>query len=418
MPRLLLVAPETSYRIAPYLSAARGMGLDVWLAAHGPPLPTCVRCFQGIHINLHDPDNAVASILSAVGERGLSGVVATDDATAEVAARVAHAFDLPHNPPSAALCTRRKDLARARLHAAGLPIPAHRAIDLNNPLRPQLAGQHYPCVVKPVALAGSAGVIRADSEVELLEACARVQAMLNKAAAYEERSTLLIEDYIPGEEIAMEAILHRGELTLLAIFDKPDPLEGPYFEETYYVTPTRLAPDVQAHIAKRVAQACAAYELTEGPVHAELRLHAGEAWILEVASRTIGGQCARLLSYGTGSTLEEMVIAQAMGNPLKPRQSDHARGVLMIPTLKAGILRRVEGVMAARRVPYIEDLEISLREGSRLVPLPEGNRYLGFIFARAPGPAQAEAALRDAYACLNIVIAPMFELTDVRAKPP
>ncbi len=417
MPRLLLVAPETSYRIAPYLSAARSMGLDVWLAAHGPALPIRARHFQGIHINLHEPDNAVMSILSALDKRRPVGVIATDDGAVEVAARVAHAFDLPHNPPSAAQYTRRKDLARTRLHAAGLPIPDHRLIDLNSLLRPQLAGQHYPCVVKPVALSGSVGVIRADSEVELLAACARVKAMLNKTAAHDEHNTLLVEDYIPGEEIAVEAILHHGELTLLAIFDKPDPLEGPYFEETYYVTPTRLAPDVQARVAKRVAQACTAYGLTEGPVHAELRLHAGEAWILEVASRTIGGQCARLLSHGTGSTLEEMVIAQAMGKPFKPHKSDYAGGVLMIPILKAGILRRVEGVLAALRVPYIEDLEISLREGSRLVPLPEGNRYLGFIFARAPKPAQAEAALRTAYACLNIVIAPMFELTAVHAKP-
>jgi len=205
-------------------------------------------------------------------------------------------------------------------------------------------------------------------------------------------------------------MLHHGELRVLALFDKPDPLEGPYFEETYYITPSRLDPDTQALIRKRVAQACAAYGLVTGPVHAELRLHEGEAWILEVAARTIGGQCARLLRFGTGYGLEEQVIAEALGQPLTPNADNGAAGVLMIPIPRAGILRRVEGLLAAQRVPYIEDIEISVREGYELVPLPEGASYLGFIFARAPTPELAEQALREAHACLNIVVAPVWKV--------
>ncbi len=414
MPRLLLVAPETSYRIAPYLDAALDMGLEVWLAAHGPAMPYHPRLSQGIHIDLADLDTAFETILAALGKSNIDGVVATDDSTVELAARVAAALDLPHNPVSAAACSRRKDFARACLQQADLPVPAHRRLDLRHPLIPQLADQHYPCVVKPLAFSGSRGVIRANSEDELLAACARVQAILADAVNAEERESLLVEDYIPGDEIAVEAILRHGELTILTVFDKPDPLEGPYFEETYYITPTRLQPHLQARIAERIAQACDAYGLTEGPIHAELRLHEGEAWILEVASRTIGGQCARLLRYGTGHTLEALVIAQATGRVLTLESQGQAGGVLMIPIPKAGILRRVEGAISAMQVPYIEDLEISLREGYRLVPLPEGNRYLGFIFARAPTPEQAEDALRTAHACLNVVVAPLFELSDAR----
>ena len=216
---------------------------------------------------------------------------------------------------------------------------------------------------------------------------------------------------MPGREVAVEAMLDDGTLTILAMFDKPDPLDGPYFEETYYITPSRLAPALQRRIRQRVVAACRAYGLREGPIHAELRVRDGDARVIEVAARTIGGQCARLLRFGTGLSLEALVIAHAVGRPLAWQPSRNAGGVLMIPTPRAGILRRVEGVLAASRVPYVEEVEISIREGYELVPLPEGSSYLGFIFARAPNPALAERALRDAHACLNIVTAPMWKLS-------
>jgi hypothetical protein len=201
---------------------------------------------------------------------------------------------------------------------------------------------------------------------------------------------------------------------VLAIFDKPDPLEGPFFEETYYTTPSRRALVEQALIRQRLEAACHAYGLCEGPVHAELRLSEGDAWIMEVASRTIGGDCARLLRFGTGHGLEELVLAQAAGHPLPAVPEQGGAGVLMIPIPRHGILRRVEGVLAARRVRFIEDVEISRREGYELVPLPEGASYLGFIFARAPTPEQAEQALREAHGKLNIVVAPVMKLMDRR----
>jgi hypothetical protein len=188
-------------------------------------------------------------------------------------------------------------------------------------------------------------------------------------------------------------------------------MEGPYFEETYYITPSRLPKSDQDLISKTVTDACQAYGLVHGPIHAELRLHNGVAWILEIAARTIGGQCAQLLRHGTGYGLEELVISQSTGNSLPYQNNPQAAGVLMIPIPAAGILRRVEGLAAARRVPLITDIEISVRDGYELVPLPEGSAYLGFIFAQGEDPASVEAALRESHTCLNVITAPLWKLS-------
>lgn len=408
-PRLLLLAPHSSYRIVPYLKAAGQLGIEVLVASTSEhSLVSAVA--EGLRIDLDDPEAALQAILRSAEQRPYVGVVATDDIVVPLAARVAQKLGLPHNPPESATLTQRKDLARARLAARGVPVPQHRRIDLNADLPQQANHVRYPCVVKPLALSGSRGVIRADSAQELVDACQRIRAIVAELSTEEERRYLLSEDYLPGREVAVEAMLHNGELQLLAIFDKPEPLEGPYFEETYYITPSRHSEAEQQLIVKRTAEACAAYGLAQGPVHAELRLHDGEAWILEVAARTIGGQCASLLRHGTGHGLEELVVAQAVGNPLTPTIAGEAAGVLMIPIPRAGILRRVEGLGAARRVPHIMEVEIYVRDGYELVPLPEGAAYLGFIFARGPDPAAVEAALRESHACLNFVTAPMWKL--------
>jgi len=294
------------------------------------------------------------------------------------------------------------------LTAAGVPVPGFRIIDLKRSLAPQLDGLEYPCVVKPLALSASRGVIRVDDAGALQAACARVERILASESGRERfvSSHLLVEAFVPGPEVALEGLLTAGVLNVLAIFDKPDPLDGPYFEETYYITPSRHEESVKTRIVRRVQEACQALGLREGPVHAELRISAGDGVILEVASRTIGGDCARLLRFGTGQTLEELVISHAVGRPLSLNFPEGAAGVLMLPIVEGGILRRVEGITQARAVPWIEDVVIAVREGYELVPLPEGATYLGFIFARAPTPAAAEAALRDAHARLKVVVAP------------
>jgi hypothetical protein len=221
---------------------------------------------------------------------------------------------------------------------------------------------------------------------------------------------LLVEDYIDGVEVAYEGYLHNGELTTLALFDKPDPLQGPYFEETIYVTPSQLDVATQARIKRRVAQACAAYRLSTGPVHAELRIDKQDAWLLEVAARTIGGDCARTLDQGSGFKLEELTISLATGEPVDTQAPKEARGVMMIPIAHAGILRRVEGINAARKVPNIEKVDIIIREGNELIPLPEGNQYPGYIFSRGDTPADVVSALKTAHAHLKFVVAPLFTI--------
>ncbi len=417
--RVLVIAPHGSYRSAAFIEAANNLGVEVLFASEGRH--SVVSAYRdGLHIDLQDTQGAMPTILRAASRRPFSGVIGTDDSTTELATMVARALGLPHNPLQAVRIARFKDQSRARLAQTGVPAPRHRRIDLRRPLASQAEPVKFPCVLKPLSLSASRGVIRADNLDQFLRACARIGRLLHAEGA-EQRDSILAEDFIPGIEVAVEGLLTGGELEILAIFDKPDPLDGPYFEETYYITPTRLDPAVQQQIQARVADACAAYGLREGPVHAECRLNDDGVWILEVAARTIGGLCARLFNYGTGLNLEELVLSHAMARPLERcRARRDAAGVLMIPTPAAVILRRVEGVLAAERVPHVEDVSISVREGYRLVPWPEGSSYLGFVFARAPTPQQAEAALRRAHAELRFVVAPLWNIDSVptsAAKP-
>lgn len=406
------MTPASSYRIGAYLQAAHNLGLVPLLVSQGEhSLVDAVA--GGIQVELSEPTTAVARVRAACDDSPPVAVLATDDATVDLAALIAQGLNLPHNPPEAARVARRKDLARARLAAAGLPVPAFQCLDLDQPLAPQLETVAYPCVVKPVALSGSRGVIRADDPEQLQRACARAAAIAGRELAHDPEASrrLLVEQFIPGPEVALEGVLEDGRLQVLTLFDKPDPLDGPYFEETYYISPARLAPAQANQVRQRVEQACHAYGLRQGPVHAELRLWRDEAWVLEIAARTIGGECARILQYGTGRSLEELVLAQAAGLGLPSSAWSGAAGVLMLPTPGRGILRRVEGVLDAARVPGVLDVEISVREGYELVPLPEGASYLGFIFARGASADEVERALRRAHACLRVVTAPVLPVS-------
>ena len=441
--RVLLITPPGSYRVHAYLEAARDLGLEMLVASEGEHSPVPGPA-GGIRVDLADAGAVVEQVFSAHRDRPIAAVVATDDGTVEIANRAAAALGLAHNAPSAARITRRKDLARTALAAAGLPAPAVRQVDLRRPIGPQLDGIELPCVVKPLAMSASRGVIRADDLPGLEAACRRAGAIVGASASAstgasagastgastgtstgasigaptgasadaftgaEECCTLLVESFIPGPEIALEGMLAGGEMSVLAIFDKPDPLDGPFFEETIYVTPSRLPRSVQALAAQRVREGCAAYGLTEGPVHAELRIHDGDAWIIEIAGRTIGGDCARLFTFGSGVGLEHLVLQRALGRPSATgfRGAGRAAGVLMIPTPGAGTLRRVEGVMAASRIPGIREVSITVREGYELIPLPEGGTYLGFVFALGEDPAGVEASLRRAQEAIRVIVAP------------
>jgi len=408
--RLLIIAPHSSYRIAPYLQAAEALGVDVTIASAGEhSLISVIN--KGLHINFADKEQALAEIVAAAEQTPFAGILGTDDMSVALAANVAKALGLPHNPPEAALLARRKDKARACLQENNVGVPVHHRIELKKPIIAQLETLDYPCVLKPLAMSGSRGVIRVDDVAAAQAAVTRIIAILRDVEEAEESAAILAEKYIAGREVAYEGLLSDGTLKTLALFDKPEPLEGPYFEESYYVSPSRLSTKIQNKITTTVAAACSAYGLVQGPVHAELRIdEQGDVWVMEIAARTIGGECARLVELATGQKLEKLVLAQLLNLPLPSIDFEGGAGVLMIPIPKAGILRRVEGVAAARAVEGIEELVISVRDGHELVPLPEGSSYLGFIYAVTNSAAEAELALRQAHSQLKIVTAPLFKL--------
>lgn len=408
-PTVLLIAPHGSYRTTEFLAAAKELDVEILIASQGEH--SIVGSYaRGLHIDFDDRDAALKKILDEGHRRPFAGIIGTDDGTIELAARAARRLGLPHNPPHAVRIARRKDRARACLARAGVPVPRHWRIDLAASLAVQAEAVRFPCVLKPLALSASRGVIRADDQDGFLRACARIGRIVAAESDPQERRFVLAEEFIPGIEVAVEGMLTDGRLEILAVFDKPDPLDGPYFEETYYVTPARLPPGTRARVRRAVSAACDAYGLRAGPVHAECRINDRGVWILEIAARTIGGLCARLLRFGTGYGLEELVLAQAMNRKLPTDPRPGAGGVLMIPIQQGGILRRVEGLEAAQKTPFVEEVRIQVREGYELVSLPEGSSYLGFIFARAPTAEQAEAALRAAHACLDVVVAPLFRV--------
>jgi biotin carboxylase len=343
--------------------------------------------------------------------RPLDAVVPVDDATTVVASAIGEALGLRVNPLAAAQATRNKLVMRERLAGAGVPSPAFSTVAVTDDPRAAARRQAYPCVLKPLVLSASRGVIRADGEAGFVAAFERIRRILGEpdvAALGEGTGTILVEGFVPGVEVALEGLLEEGALRTLALFDKPDPLDGPFFEETIYVTPSRLPEATQAAVTDVTARAARALGLSDGAVHCELRLRptpAGlEPVVLEIAARSIGGLCGRTLRFGTGMSLEELILRRALGRPVPSFERERAAAaVMMIPIPRGGVLEEVRGLDEARAVPYIEDVTISIPKRQEVVPLPEGSRYLGFIFARAATPDLAEAALREAHRRLRLV---------------
>ena len=395
---MALFLPSSSYRTADFVAAARALGAEVVVVSDrlSPALdPSGPRA---VELPFDDPERA-AAVLANLDDRGpVDAVVAVDDQGVVPAARAAEVLGLPHNPPDAAARTRDKRALRAALDAGEVPQPRWAPVDDLDAL-PDVG---FPCVVKPAGLAGSQGVIRADDAEAAREAAVR-------AATIACGAPLLVEEFVPGAEVAVEGLLRAGALEILAIFDKPDPLDGPCFEETIYVTPSRLPEASRQELARVARDAAAAIGLTEGPVHAELRITPDPAGprvrVIDVAARSIGGLCARALRFGAGISLEEVILRHALGLPLGDlARAGAASGVMMLPIPRSGTLRAVHGQDAARAVEGIVGLEISIPPDRPVQALPEGDRYLGFLFARGATPADVEASLRQAHAHLDVVI--------------
>jgi hypothetical protein len=425
-PRLLLFAATTGYQIRSFAESARRLGVSLTLASD--------RC----HV-LEDPwgdgaravkfDRLPESVEALLGER-FDGIAAVGDRPAVLAAAAAEMLGVPFHSLAAAQAANDKYRARQLYQAAGLRVPTFFRAGCDEDPRTRAAHAPYPCVLKPLSLSASCGVIRANHEAEFEAAFRRIKKMGER--------NLQVESYIEGREFAIEGLVTKGRFQALAVFDKPDPLEGPFFEETIYVTPSRETAAVQQELLATAENAVAALGLCQGPVHAELRYNSEGAWILEVAARPIGGLCARALRFAPAAakrratrrsqaasrdaspalqaarpsemSLEELILRHALGEDVaSARLAGPASGVMMIPIPRAGVYESAGGMDRALAVDHIEDVVITAKGGQQLVPLPEGASYLGFIFARANTPAQVESALRASHANLEFRIATAFE---------
>jgi biotin carboxylase len=402
---VLLVATTTGYQTRAFGEAAQKLGVRLVFATDRCDQLDDPWWDQAIPVRFHDEPQSIAAIEQALNGRSVAGVLAVGDRPTVIAARAAAALGLPGNSAEGVRTARNKLAARTALTTANLRTPWFRRVAVDDDPRSLARDVPYPCVVKPVAMSGSRGVIRADTPAEFIAAFARVAALLRQPDVRIERDpfhdAVLIESFISGREYALEGLLHEGRLQTLAIFDKPDPLDGPFFEETIYVTPPALDPRAQARISDTVAEAAAAFGLEHGPVHGEVRLNDRGVFVLEVAARPIGGLCSRALRFGDGMSLEELLLRHAIGDDVSAVQREEAAsGVMMIPIPARGIYRDVAGVEAACAVRGVDEIRITAKPDQLLVPLPEGKSYLGFIFARARRPADVVAALRAAHAQL------------------
>ena len=406
--RLLLLVPTTSYRIGDFLDAAERLAVDV--AVGSDQRHVLEEFSQGgtVTIDFKDVERGTSQIVAYGGDYPLAAIIGVDDETTLIAAKASQALGLAHNPPESVEATANKHRFRTRLANSGLPTPRFTLLSVSGDPARAAQDSFYPAVLKPLALSASRGVIRADNEAQFIAAFQRIRAILETAEIGGEAGRhILVEEYVPGDEVAMEALLDKGRLTVLALFDKPDPLEGPIFEETIYVAPSRLPAHVQDEIYATVNRAVARLGLREGPIHAEMRINNKGVWLIEIAARSIGGHCSRALRFGAGGRLEDLIVRHALGLPVPTVEHDRpATGVMMIPIPAPGVLRRVTGIKSARAIADIEDVTISIPLGETLVPVPEGNKYLGFIFAGADTPEAVEAALRTAHDELEFTIEP------------
>src|SRR5712671_432398 len=417
MPKVVLVLPKSGYRNEDFLAAAAKLGVEVIAASDVCHQLAEIWEETPVALRFRDAASAAEELAREVEQRRPVAVIGVDDLTALVAALAAEKLGLPHNPPEAVAAARSKAQSRERLREAHLSVPRFEIVPRElegSDLSALLARAPYPCVVKPLLLSGSRGVIRANNPEELRAALDRVAALLRSPDVAQRRDPdlgrVLVEEFIPGPEVALEGLLMGGHLHVLALFDKPDPLDGPYFEETLYVTPSRHPAALQDAVAREVSQGGAALGLSHGPIHAELRLTPQGPRILEVAARSIGGLCGRALRFGVGVTLEELLLLHALGRaPALPRERA-ASGVLMLPIRRGGVLREVRGIDRARAVPGITDVVVTAHADEELVPLPEGASYLGFAFARGETPAEVESSLRLAGSLLEPVVDPKLRI--------
>ncbi len=419
--RLLLLTTTTGYQSRAFVQAAEKLGLTVVIGSDRCRILDDPWQDGALALRFEDPDASASKIIEHAHREAVHAIVALGDSTPPTAARAAEALGLLfHRRETSDIC-RDKYRSRQCLEECGLNVPRFArfpiAADPLDIVKLGVAPIGFPCVLKPLALSASRGVIRANNAQEFIWAFERVRSLLHSPEVEvrrEETSNYLqVEEYIEGEEIAVEGVVDRGRLKILAVFDKPDPLVGPYFEESIYVTPCRLPLETQAEIIETLRSAVQALGLRHGPLHAELRINSRGPCILELAARSIGGLCARALCFRALGrdqivSLEELIIQLALGEDIETmRREEAASGVMMIPIPGVGIFQRVEGIEQARATPGVNEIVITAQPGQKLVPLPEGASYPGFIFAHGSSPGFVEEALHDAHKKLHFVLSPV-----------
>ena len=408
--RIMLLLSPSTYRTAAFTHAAERLGLETVLVVDLPTELT-EHYDARLTVDFDNPESSVERIVKLVEETAVDAILSVDDSATELAAMANKRLGMPANSPESATAARDKFVMRNMLKAGGAPCPHFELVPASSDPRDIAGDIEYPCVLKPVRLSGSRGVIRANDDQEFVEAFERIGRMLSSDGYDLARSSILVEEYLPGIEIALEGLLTNGSLQVLTMFDKPDPLVGPFFEETIYLTPSSLSAETQQAIADATALSARALGLVHGPIHAELRINDHGPWMIEMAGRSIGGLCSTILEFGAGVGLEEIILRHAVGMPVPTIElSNAAAGVMMIPIPQAGLLRGCSGIESALEVPGVEGIEITARMNYPIVPLPEGSSYLGFIFAKGSNPKEVEQAIRDAHARLEFRIDPMIPL--------
>lgn len=416
--RLLLVLPGTTYRAAAFVEAARRIDADLTVATDHSSTLAGENPSGLLALDFESPDRAVEQARAFTARWPVHAVFGVDDDTVLLAAHLAAALGLPHITVAAALAARDKHLQRTILSNAGVAVPRYELHRFSSDLAAAARDAAYPCVLKPLRLSASRGVIRADDPAGFVAAAERIRSLLAQPPANScgpAADVFLAEDFVPGVEVALEGVMESGRLSVLAVFDKPDPLNGPFFEETIYVTPSRLDHATQLAIAGTAERAALAMGVDRGPVHAELRINERGVWLIELAARPIGGRCGAVLRFGERS-LEEVLLGKALGElgeegeegekEEKRERGEKGAGVMMIPCPGRGVLEEVTGIEAALAVPGVTDVIITAHRGQLIVPLPEASGYPGFIFARAAEPAEAVAALREAHGRLRFRLTP------------
>ncbi len=408
MPRLLLLLPTQTYRADAFIEAASHIDISVTVGMERDTANLAASSSEVLWLDVRNPQAAAQAAAEFARHHPIDAVIGVNDVTAVTAAAVAEAVGLPHNSVASVTAAGNKRRMRELLSRQGLPVPPHAVFPFDGDSKTFAQQVVYPCVLKPLILSASCGVIRANDEGEFMQAFRRVGALLTTlglAATDEQARWILVEDFVSGVEVALEGLLTNGVLQPLAMFDKPDSLDGPFFEETIYVTPSRLSSEVQQAIIDCAGRTAEALGLQEGPVHGEFRVNQNGVWVIEMAARAIGGRCSRMLDFAAGMSLEEVILRHALRMPLPPlTRQERAAGVMMLPIPYAGRLHEVRGQTEAKAVLGIEELTITAEPGDELVPLPEGTRYLGFLLARGDTPEDVERSLRDAQRRLTVVI--------------